>query len=195
MTRTAPARRTLVVLLAVAALVVAAVRLTVDATDRTTAAWTADVPVTTDVALGTWTASVGACTAVRAATLEPVPGRGCDVVDVWGYKVEDGHPVGSRWAQIRIDIDSPGGYEPGLAFLVEVDLSAPGEAPADWRYEGGWFFGSNLLPLPGARCADLPTARMLFPEWAANAGVFIEIDLREAGASGNQSSCERQAGG
>ena len=167
-------------------------RLASDATDRSAAAWTDDVHVTTDVALGSWTPLLGTCTAVKAVTLEPVPGRPCEVADVWGFTVGDNAPVGQRWAQIKIDIESPGGWVQDLAFLVEVDLSAPGDAPTDWVYAGGWFSGSNLKPLASSRCADLPIATMLFPEWTANPGTYVEIDLREAGAqNGATPSCTR----
>lgn len=185
--------RALAAVLAVVVLVLGGARLASDATDPTTAAWTDDVHATTDVTLGTWAPRIGTCTAVKAATLEPVPGRSCEVVDVWGYTVQDSSPVGARWAQIKIDIESPGGWVQDLAFLVEVDLSAPGDAPADWQFAGGWFSGSNLKPLASSSCATLPIATMLFPEWTVNPGTYVEIDLREPGAQGGGQppSCTR----
>ncbi len=192
MTVTLRRARAAVAVLVVAVLAAAGTRLAADTTARTSAAWTDDVHATTTVSLGTWSPQIGTCTAVKAATLEPVANRPCEVVDVWGFQVQDSRPVGSRWAQIKVDIDSPGGYVKDLAFLVEVDLSTPGDAPADWQYAGGWFSGSTLKPLASARCADLPVARMLLPEWTVNPGTFVEIDLREAGAVGGQpASCSR----
>ncbi len=191
MTRNLTRVRAAIAALVVVLLVVAGV-LAAGSTDRTTAAWADDVHAEVAVELGTWTRPLGTCTAVRAGTLEPVPGRSCEIVDVTGFQVQDSRPVGQRWAQIEIDIVSPGGYAPDLAFLVEIDLSASADAIPDWQYEGGWFTGSNLRPLATSRCADLPVATMLFPEWVVNPGTYVEIDLFEAGAVGTgQPSCAR----
>ena len=192
MTVTLRRARAAVAVLVVAVLAAAGARVAADTAARTSAAWTDDVHATTTVSLGTWSPQIGTCTAVKAATLEPVPNRPCEVVDVWGFQVQDSRPVGSRWAQIKIDIESPGGYVQDLAFLVEVDLSTPGDAPEDWRFAGGWFAGNNLKPLASSRCADLPVAKMLFPEWTVNPGTYVEIDLRVAGATdGPPASCAR----
>ncbi len=192
MTRNLTRARAAVAMLVVAVLVAAGARLATDATDRTSAAWTDDVHATTSVALGTWTPQLGTCTAVKLSTLEPIPGRPCTVVDVWGYEVKDSKPVGQRWAKVSIDVDSPGGWAQDLAFLVEIDLSAPGDAPDDWRFAGGWFYGSNLKPF-ATPCSTLPIATMLLPEWMANDKTYLEIDLWEAGAQGQggATSCVR----
>ena len=192
MTWRLPRVRAAIAALVVVVLAVAGVRLAAGSADRTAASWADDVHASTTVELGSWAPRLGTCTAVKAGTLEPVPGRGCDVVAVSGSQVQDSRPVGQRWAQITIDIESSGGYTPDLLFLVEIDLSASAGAVRDWQYTGGWFAGDNLRPLASARCADLPVATMLFPEWTANAGTYVEIDLFEAGAAGGrQAACTR----
>ncbi|UJP40960.1 hypothetical protein [Cellulomonas palmilytica] len=175
--------RALAAVLAAAALLVGGARLASDATDRTTAAWTDDVHVTSRVALGTWTDVFENSCQVIKPDGSVQPNATCSVTTI-EYLNSWSVGTGSGGVRFNIHGSATNAVADSDRFRVTVDLSQAQGVPADFQWARAGITWTNFESAH-ADCSRKPIVTANTYSWAANAGTFkLEVQAHENATQG-----------